>query len=130
RPTKQVLRHITLGAYESSSVADIVPVHPDTLWICTGSGILWLNKRNYSHGRIQLQPNWANHSGTLYHLQDAQGNIWLSFGRFNSVLRYNRAQRTFTAITAEQYPLLKLTFVFSMAEDMQGNIWFAGDGLC
>ena len=27
-------------------------------------------------------------------------------------------------------PLLKITFVISMAEDIQGNVWLAGDGLC
>jgi putative methionine-R-sulfoxide reductase with GAF domain len=61
--------------------------------------------------------------------EDSKKNIWISFGTLNSLVRFNRATHTFTDITTDN-PLLKITYIFSIAEDLQGNIWLAGDGLC
>ena len=62
--------------------------------------------------------------------EDSKKNIWISFSTLNSLVRYNRDTQTFTEISTDANPLLKITYIFSMAEDLQGNIWLAGDGLC
>ena len=133
--------------------------HPDTLWIGTANGIVWLNKNNYTKGRLHIQgqpgwmnqsksidldtdslinkrldvaglPEWMSQSKSRNFFKDSQGNIWLSFGRLNSVVIFNRAEYKFVDVSAPANPLLKITFCFSMAEDKDGNIWLAGDGLC
>jgi two-component sensor histidine kinase len=73
---------------------------------------------------------WIDASNSLCNLEDRNKNIWISFGKLNTLVRYNRASRRFTEVSASENPLLKITYCFSMAEDGAGNIWLGGDGLC
>ena len=116
----------------SNSVLNIFPYDHDTLWIATTNGILWLNKKNYHCGQLKtpVQPGWMQKTNARCFFEDSKKNIWISFGKLNSLVRYNRTSQTFSEISTDSNPLLKITFVFSMAEDLQGNIWLSGDGLC
>jgi ligand-binding sensor domain-containing protein/putative methionine-R-sulfoxide reductase with GAF domain len=116
----------------SSTIHNIYPYSEDTLWVGTGNGIVWLNKKNDHYGRLNIPPQlkWMQETNTRCFFQDSKGNIWISFGELNSLVRYNRATRTFSDMSPPYNPWLKITFVFSMAEDLEGNIWLAGDGLC
>jgi len=106
--------------------------HPDTLWLGTSGGLLWLNTVNYNFGKIKPpeELDWINHTHPHCFLEDSKKNIWISFERLNSVVLFNKASRTFSQISLEKNPLLKTTYCWSMAEDKQGNIWLAGDGMC
>ena len=116
----------------NNTISNVFPYHTDTLWIATNKGIIWMNMNNYKYGRVRMPPEieWANKSISRCFFEDSKRNIWISFGKLNSVIRYNRNSRRFTEISTDINPLLKITYVFSMAEDLQGNIWLAGDGLC
>jgi ligand-binding sensor domain-containing protein/putative methionine-R-sulfoxide reductase with GAF domain len=116
----------------SNTIVDIFPYSEDTLWMGTGAGIVWLNKRNYHFGRITVPPQlkWMQETNTGCFLEDSKKNIWIGFNHLNGLVRYNRATRTFSDMSPPNNPWLKITYVFSMAEDLQGNIWLAGDGLC
>ncbi len=120
------------AANYSSTVSHIFPYDKDSLWIATTHGILWLNKKNHHYGRLKLPPQleWIQQMNTRCFFEDSKKNIWISFGKLNSLVRYDRASRTFEEIPLSSNPLLKITYVFSIAEDLQGNIWLAGDGLC
>lgn len=132
--TRAVRKHIQFMpqfAY-SNSVMNMIQYDADTLWIGTKNGIVWMDKQNFHYGRLVVPPElkWMNENNTLCFLQDSRKDIWISFSPLNSLVRYNRASRTFTDFSPPRNPLLKVTFIFSMAEDIQGNIWLAGDGLC
>ena len=116
----------------SNSIINIFPYDRDTLWIATTSGIFWLNKKNYHSGKLKTPPqlDWMQKTNARCFFEDSKKNIWISFGKLNSLVRYNRATQIFSEISTASNPLLKITFVFSMAEDLQGNIWLSGDGLC
>jgi putative methionine-R-sulfoxide reductase with GAF domain len=116
----------------SNSITRIFPFDKDTLWIGTSRGILWLCKNNFHYGRLKTPPqlDWIQDIYSRSFFEDSKKNIWISFSNLNSVVRYNRDTRTFTNISPESNPLLRLTYIFSMAEDLQGNIWLSGDGLC
>jgi ligand-binding sensor domain-containing protein len=130
--TKKIERHIGLEKHgpSSGSINFIFSYHPDTLWMGTGRGIIWLNTKNYSTGRLKIpgKPLWMDEVPVRNFLKDSKGNIWLTFGRINSVVQFNREQYTFYDVSNNT--LLKITYCFSIAEDKQGNIWLAGDGLC
>jgi hypothetical protein len=93
--------------------------------------MLWFNTLNYHVGRLIFPPQlaWTNENHSISMIEDAQKNIWISFGRINTVIRFNRNTREFTDISGPKNPLLKITYCFSMGKDKQGNVWFAGDGL-
>jgi ligand-binding sensor domain-containing protein/two-component sensor histidine kinase len=120
-----------LGA-RCNTIQQIFPFSADTLWIGTANGYLWLNTSNYRFGRLHIphELQWMNEYNPLCITEDRFNNVWMGFGRANSVVRYNRNTRTFTDISGPKNPLLRITFCFSMEQDLQGNMWFAGDGLC
>jgi ligand-binding sensor domain-containing protein len=91
-----------------------------------------MDKSNLHYGRLKFPPQleWMQKMNSRCFFEDSKKNIWISFMTLNSLVRYNRATRTFSEISVNANPLLKLTYIFSIAEDLQGNIWLAGDGLC
>ncbi len=105
----------------SNSIINIFPYATDTLWIATTNGILWLNKKNYHCGQLKTpaQLGWMQKTNARCFFEDSKKNIWISFGKLNSLVRYSRITQTFSEISTSSNPLLKITFVFSMAEDYQ-----------
>jgi len=116
----------------SNTITNIFPYSKDTFWIATANGILWLNRNNFHFGRLKMsaQLEWIQKGYTGCYFEDSKKNIWISSGKLNSVIRYDRNSRSFSEISSSLNPLLKITYVFSIAEDLMGNIWLAGDGLC
>lgn len=132
--TKKIQRHLLLGPAGDScnNISLFFPYARDTLWIGTQNGIYWLERSTYHTGRVGVTPDvgWTRHNNCLAVLEDRDHRIWVSCGKLNSLLWYDRGTRRFTEISVRENPLLRITFVFSMAEDTAGNIWLAGDGLC
>ena len=104
----------------------------DTVWVGTDRGIVWVNTKNYHYGHVQATPSmdWVQRVRACRLYGDSKGNVWVTYGKLNGLLRYNRDTRTFMDISPSDNPLMRITYVFSLAEDLQGNIWLAGDGLC
>ncbi|HEY2349869.1 MAG TPA: two-component regulator propeller domain-containing protein, partial [Puia sp.] len=133
KKTGMIIKQLDFTPHDrfSNTVSNVFPYNKDTLWVATARGILWVDKKSYRYGRLKTGPrqDWIQQINSRCFFQDSRKNIWISFSTLNSLLRYDRATRTFTDISISN-PLLKLTYIFSMAEDLQGNIWLAGDGLC
>ncbi len=114
----------------SNSILFMLDYSMDTLWLGTEKGIIWLNTNNFTYGRPKIQTvqlSWIGNERCRAGFIDSRKNIWLSFGRLNSVVLYNRLEQNFEEIKG---PALRITFCFAIKEDMVGNIWMAGDGLC
>ncbi len=132
KASMQIRHHLFLGTKDSvfNNIDFFIPFSSDTLWIGTRKGLFWLNKRNYTSGRVPTTLPRLRQSNGLTYAEDHSGHIWLSFGGLNKVQRYDRASRQFTELTNQQYPLMRITHCFTMAEDKDGNMWLAGDGFC
>ncbi len=132
--TRTLKRQLYLGPMTSAcnDISLFIPYTTDTLWVGTRRGLFWLDLHHYHSGRVVVPPTmkWIDASNSLCNLEDRNKNIWISFGKLNTLVRYNRASRRFTEVSASENPLLKITYCFSMAEDGAGNIWLGGDGLC
>ena len=134
KKTKKLLKHLdteTLGP-GCGTINFIYSYHPDTLWLGTANGMLWLHRENHRFGNfIAEYPNTNPSNKRLAnYLEDSHGNVWLNCGGLNNVLIYKKAERRFELLSAATNPLFKITFCFSIGEDKEGNIWLAGDGLC
>lgn len=133
KKTRAVRNHIrfSCSGLKSNSILNIFPYSEDTLWIATLSGFIWMNKENLHYGTIKTTPEqgWMLNTPTRTFFEDSKKNIWISFATLNTLVRYNRGSGSFSEISTLGNPALKITFVISMAEDLQGNIWLAGDGL-
>jgi len=130
--TRKIERRVSFENFGpgSNTINFLFLYQPDTLWLGTGKGILWLNVNNYSSGKLNFpgQPDWMYGTKTRNYLQDSKGNIWLSFGELNSLLLFDRKEHRFHDLSTSS--LLRITFCFSMIEDKNKNVWIAGDGLC
>ncbi|RXK58715.1 hypothetical protein ESA94_15100 [Lacibacter luteus] len=129
---KKIERIVDLSSHGSgsNSLNFIFQFNKDTLWLGTAKGILWFNKNNYTHGLLKIpgQPEWFYNTKTRSFLKDSEGDLWLSFGKLNSLLLYKHSENRFYDYSNSA--LLKITFCFSMEEDKSRNVWIAGDGLC
>ncbi len=116
---------------ESNTIYNIFPYSADTLWIGTRRGVFWVDTHSDRTGRISLPDSlkWTEDVNTLSMAESRTGQIWMSFGRLNSIIYFDRLTRRFTDISGEHNPLLKLTFCFSIEPGKNGIMWFAGDGI-
>ena len=126
RPVKEIsFRGFMNGPVVITSIIDI---GPDTIWIATTAGLIWMHTKNLSFGN--LSP--GNVSGTAMKagifFADKKGNIWIGATRINKIFRYNRATHVTDSLTSS-ISLLKINIVNSFAEDSQGNIWMGGDAI-
>lgn len=134
KATLKIQRHFLVDPADpgANDIDFFLPFNADTLWVATRDGLFWLDKHHYHTGRVPTPPALARlrNSNGLGYGEDHNGHIWLSFGGFNHIQRYDRATRQFSELSNEQFPLLRITHCFSMHEDKEGNMWFAGDGFC
>ena len=134
KATRKILHHIYLGPQGDScnNTTFLFPYSRDTLWVGSQVGLFWLNLRDYRHGRVLLPPGltWSYHENSSAILEDSHGIIWIGFRKFNSLVYFDRSTRRWREVSLKENPLLRITFCISMAEDLQSNIWLAGDGLC
>lgn len=106
--------------------------HPDTLWLGTANGILWLNKKNHRFGKFKGNDELTAATNKRFsnYFEDLHGNVWLNCNGLNNVVVYRRNERRFELLSSDTNPLFKITFCFSIGGDKKGNVWLAGDGLC
>jgi ligand-binding sensor domain-containing protein len=130
KPGLHTIREISFKGFMQSPVVitSIIDINPDTIWIATTSGLIWMHTKNLSFGN--LSP--GNVSGTAMKagifFADKKGNIWIGATRINKIFRYNRATHSTDSLTST-ISLLKINIVNSFAEDSQGNIWLGGDAI-
>ncbi|HSC39693.1 MAG TPA: histidine kinase, partial [Chitinophagaceae bacterium] len=117
------LSHIYAGLQQS----------PDTLWLSTDSGLVWLHTRNYSCGRVNTQgiEELSGQPHIIYHLfKDRGGNTWISSDQLNRIYCYSRSTGRFETIGGRvQDSLLRVNAVEGFTEDNRGNIWISGDAV-
>ena len=134
KQTKKMLQYLNTEALGPGcgTINFIYSYHPDTLWLGTANGMLWLNKKNHRFGKFIAEDQSTDPANKRLnnYFEDSHGNVWLNCGGLNNVLIYKRAERRFELLSAATNPLFRITFCFSIGEDKQGNIWLAGDGLC
>jgi ligand-binding sensor domain-containing protein len=132
KTTKKIEHQISFKKFGegSNSISFMLDYSTDTIWLGTEKGVLWFNTKNLSSGRPNIETtelSWVSNERCRAGFVDSRRNIWLSFGRLNSVVMFNRIRQRFEEIRG---PALRITFCFAIKEDILGNIWMMGDGMC
>jgi two-component sensor histidine kinase len=105
--------------------------HPDTLWIGTNAGLLWLDTRTNNYGKVMNEKKYPAFKESLSILAPSHndGYAWMC-GMLNGlVARYHISSRTFTFFTSKTQPALPFDEVKNIVYDSYGDVWISGHSL-
>ncbi len=112
-------------------VWNVRPVSNDTLWVGTQAGMFWYNIASEKFGRLPAykgKPVVIDSVPITTQFTDSHNLVWIGLGTGQGVCCYHIKNKIFThyrGSSAEGYPLRYPT---NIAEDANGNLWFANDG--
>jgi ligand-binding sensor domain-containing protein len=114
-----------------NEILSIEMYHPDTLWLGTNAGLLWLDTKTNRYGKLLDEKKYRWAAGFVPILAPARtdGYAWMCSYLGGMVLRYHIASRTFTRFTSQTQPALPFDKVKSIAYDSYGNVWIGGHSL-
>lgn len=114
-----------------NEVRSIEMYHPDTLWIGTTNGLLWLDVKTFKYGKITGVSGLPEQSGELNVLSpiDKNGYAWLCSFLGGVAARYQPATRTFQFFTTKTKPAIPFTRIKQIVYDADGNVWLSGHSL-
>lgn len=132
RQTKKLERSITF--YESADgwneIRSMQIYHPDTIWLGTNSGILWLDTRSYTYGKLTDKTPYRDiPSVNILSPADHDGNTWMCGLMGGIITRYHIPTRSFTTFTTSTTPALPFPNVKRTTTDCFGDIWISGHAL-
>ncbi|MGZ8558583.1 MAG: histidine kinase, partial [Chitinophagaceae bacterium] len=126
----------TIGFYEKDNmwneIRSIQMYHPDTLWIGTNAGLLWLDTRTDNYGKLNSPVKDEKILFSELNMMAPpriDGYAWLIGPLSGLVARYHIATRTFTFFTSTTIPALPFEKVKSIAYDSYGDVWIGGHSL-
>ncbi len=111
----------------ANHILQVNPVHTDTLFVAIPA--LWLNTKDLTIGQLSIAWPDSNTKSLDLIFQDSRNNVFLKEDQKNRFYYRKSNERSFSVLDYRS-DLEKIGFdINSMAEDPDGNIWFAGMGL-
>lgn len=114
-----------------NEIRSIQLYHPDTLWVGTNAGLLWLDTKTHHYGKVADENKNVPDLYQLNILAPARkdGYAWMLSHLEGVVARYHIASRSFTFYTSKTKPALPFDKVKSIAYDAYGDVWIGGHSL-
>lgn len=105
--------------------------HPDTLWIGTNGGLIWMDTKTYRYGKMTDDKRFPDKTWCLNVLAPIgrDGYAWLCSFFGGLAVRYHPATYTFQMFTTKTYPALPFTQVKKIVYDSYGDVWISGHSL-
>ncbi len=129
----QILDQIEFYGRDNSwnEIYTIGMYHPDTLWLGTNQGILWLDTKTNHYGKLRDHPGYTKEfcMANIFEEPGSDGFAWMCSFLRGMVMRYHIPSRAYTIFTAQSQPPLPFIKVKSMAHDAYGDIWIGGHSL-
>lgn len=128
--TMRVVKKLTLfkkGDLRNEQIS-IRCYYPDTLWLGTSGGLLWLDTRTYRHGKVDVPPALEGKAFNMGPVMK-NGDAWMVSPLEGIAVRYNTHNRSFTYYTPATKPALPFYMVKHLAYDAFGDVWLSGHGL-
>ena len=115
-----------------NEILSIEMYHPDTLWIGTNTGLLWLDTKTDKYGKVldEKKYPWAAGFSPILAPARSDGYAWICSLLGGMVVRYHIPSRSFTIFTSQTQPALPFDKVKSIAYDSYGDVWIGGHSLC
>jgi streptogramin lyase len=116
-----------------NQIWQIIQYNKDTLWVGTEKGLLWYDTQSGNFDRVHLASAFdgeiqASAITLLY--KDSRGLFWIQPGWGNGIIMFdNKRKIARKFIITDKNNFLPLHVVNFVAEDKEGNVWFAENGL-
>lgn len=131
--TNQVVKRINFFGGNSAwnEIVSMIMYHPDTLWLGTAMGPVWLDTRNYSYGKIFDPVKYPLYPEAFVHFYpvNKDGYAWFFFFMEGFIIRYHVASRRMDLINQDTRPAFPFKRIKSIAYDSYGDVWFGGHAL-
>ncbi|HUR65528.1 MAG TPA: histidine kinase [Chitinophagaceae bacterium] len=114
-----------------NEINSIIMYHPDTLWLGTDKGALWLDTKTYTYGKLfdpakyPLLPEVVPH----FYPVNKDGYAWFFYFMEGVVVRYHVASRHLDIFGPKTKTLFPFNRIKSIAYDSYGDVWFGGHAL-
>ena len=131
--TMQVEKRMTFYSEDNpaNEVLSIQQYHPDTLWLGTYAGPLWLDTKSLRYGRLfedQKNVHLLN-TAAIFAPSSPDGYAWFCYLMKGVVVRYHIPSRKFTIFTTNSQPALPFSKVKNIVYDSYGDVWISGHSL-
>lgn len=101
----------------------------DTILCGANMELFWYNAATDKRGVINM-PGWDNrHNWVADMFTDSRGDTWITSNMPNGVYLYQKNAALPLWIQFDHPLIKKMSEIFHIAEDKDGNIWMAGDGV-
>ncbi len=117
--------------HPANEILSIQQYHPDTLWLGTYDGPLWLDTKSLRYGKLfEEQKNPLLSIGAAIFAPPTQdGYAWFCYLMKGVVVRYHIPSRSYTIFTPTSQPALPFEKVKNIVYDAYGDVWISGHSL-
>jgi ligand-binding sensor domain-containing protein len=107
--------------------------HPDTLWLGTNRGILWLDTKTNKYGRLiddkRYPKELKDFNLAILSPMEEDGYAWLAGYMNGKLCRYHPATNTFRFFDTKTDPATPFTTIKHIVRDVYNNTWIGGHAL-
>jgi ligand-binding sensor domain-containing protein len=115
----------------ANEIGTIEMYHPDTLWLGTNAGVIWLDTKTFHYGKLaELQRYPELDTGPIYlGAPRKDGYAWFCKILGGIAGRYHIPTRRFEFFTPATSPAIPFPKVKSVVNDAYGDVWLGGHSL-
>ncbi|MES2648928.1 MAG: histidine kinase [Bacteroidota bacterium] len=128
--SKNIKKQITFFKENSgwNEIFSIQMYHPDTLFIGTSEGIIWLDTKTNHYDKVKV-PAAVNKKLNVLAPLRTDGYAWMLSHLNGVVARYHIPTRTYTIFNSNSDPVLPFTKIKHITYDAYGDVWIGGHSL-
>ncbi|MEO6612086.1 MAG: histidine kinase [Chitinophagaceae bacterium] len=114
-----------------NEITSVQMYHPDTLWLGTNGGIIWLDTKTLRYGKVADPFNYfaASSGAVVLAAPREDGYAWFCKLLGGVAGRYHIPTRQFEYFTSRTNPALPFEKIKSITYDAYGDIWLGGHAL-
>ncbi len=116
---------------KANEVSSMQMYYPDTLWICTTNGLLWVDTKTYNYGKVIDDKRFPAKLDEFHFMGpvNEHGDAWMCKSLGGVIGRYHVATRRLELFTDSTNPSVPFKRVKMVANDSYGNAWIGGHSL-
>lgn len=122
------IKKINLFHPDDNSVFNTITIDQDTVLATIDRGLAWINSKNLNYGKVKLPYRDSSSIESMALFKDSRNSIYMSDNRLFAFYFRPAPDSAFQLLSFKDNKLFNILATKHIAEDPDGNIWFAGNG--